>query len=91
MVLLFSNSFDWNYYHNACWKRICASISHELELQEHFYAFCMIDIELVGLNMDSQKENSLDEINYDIFYKCINAIGIKKRVLVTKFLIEWET
>ena len=78
MVLLFSNSFDSNYYHNACWKRICASISHEQELQEHFYAFCMIDIELVGLNMDLQKENSLDEINYDIFYMCINAIGIIK-------------
>ena len=38
----------------------------------------MIDIELVGLNMDLQKENSLDEINYDIFYMCINAIGIIK-------------
>ena len=36
----------------------------------------MIDIELVGLNMDLQKESSLDEINYDIFYMCINAIEI---------------
>ena len=45
----------------------------------------MIDIELVGLNMDLQKEYSLDEINYDIFYMCINVIRI-----VIKFLVEKE-